>query len=82
MYLPDLADSYTYANAINEAYVNDGKMPRYNQFELDAFRNGTYPDLYPNVNWVDEVIGDLAHSNIYNISFRGGGDKMRILYNV
>lgn len=77
MYLPDFADSYTYANAINEAYVNDGKMPRYNQFELDAFRNGTYPDLYPNVNWVDEVIGDLAHSNIYNISFRGGGDKMR-----
>lgn len=77
MYLPDFVDSYTYANAINEAYANDGKSLRYNQFELDAFKNGNYPYLYPNVDWVKEVIGDLAHSNIYNISFRGGGRKMR-----
>lgn len=58
LYLPDMADSYTYAKAMNEAYANDGKSPRYNQFELEAFKNGKYPNYYPNVDWTDEVIGD------------------------
>lgn len=74
---PQFADASRYANAMNEAYINDGKKPRYNQFELDAFKNGDRPYLYPNVNWMDETLGETGHSNIYNISFRGGGSRMR-----
>lgn len=77
LYLPDMADSYTYAKAMNEAYANDGKSPRYNQFELEAFKNGKYPNYYPNVDWTDEVIGDWGSTNIYNLSFSGGSRKMR-----
>lgn len=75
--LPKFVDAYTYAQAMNEAYRNDGKGARYSQYELDAFRSGDLPYLYPNVDWMDETIGDMGHSNIYNISFQGGGKKMR-----
>lgn len=75
--LPKLADAYMYANAINEAYANDGKGQRYTQFELEAFKNGNLPYQYPNVNWMDEVIGDWGYSNNYNVSFQGGNKKMR-----
>jgi TonB-linked SusC/RagA family outer membrane protein len=75
--LPVFADSYTYANAINEALLNDEKGARYSQNELNALQSGAYPHLYPNVNWVNEIFRERGASNIYNISFRGGGEKTK-----
>lgn len=74
---PKFADAYTYGNAINEALKNDGQAIRYSDDELNAFRSGKYPYLYPNVDWVKETFKDTGASNIYNVSFRGGGSKFR-----
>lgn len=74
---PELADAYTYASALNEALTNDGKQVRYSQNELNAFKNGTSPYLYPNVNWQEEVFRDRGASDIATLSFRGGSTKMR-----
>ena len=74
---PELADAYTYASALNEALTNDGKQVRYSQNELNAFKNGTSPYLYPNVNWWEEVFRDRGASDIATLSFRGGYTKMR-----
>lgn len=75
---PKFVDGYTYALAINEAYANDGiAQPRYNEYEVEAFRSGEYPYYYPNVNWMDEVFKETAATNIYNLSIRGGGTKFR-----
>lgn len=74
---PELADAYTYASALNEALTNDGKQVRYSQNELNAFKNGTSPYLYPNVNWWEEVFRDCGASDIATLSFRGGSTKMR-----
>lgn len=74
---PELADAYTYASALNEALTNDGKQVRYSQNELNAFKNGTSPYLYPNVNWWEEVFRDRGASDIVTLSFRGGSTKMR-----
>lgn len=76
--MPAMADSYTYALAMNEAYKNDGKLsPRYNYYEMEAIRNGSEPFMYPNVNWWDETIGRTGHSNNYNITFDGGNKFIR-----
>lgn len=75
--LPKFVNAYTYANAVNEALTNDGSSVRYSATELSAFQSGQYPYLYPNVNWIKETFRDLGESNIYNVSFRGGGDKFR-----
>lgn len=74
---PEFADAYTYANAMNEAMANDGLGVRYSPDEVEAFKSGQYPYLYPNVNWVDETFRDAGVSNKYTIEFRGGGSKFR-----
>ena len=74
---PKFVDSPTYASAMNEALTNDGMSPRYTQDELNAFRSGQYPYLYPNVDWLGETFRNMDATNIYNISFRGGASKFR-----
>jgi len=74
---PKFADAYTYGLAINEARANDGLSARYSSQELDALKNGTYPTLYPNVNWVDETFRNTASTDNFNMEFRGGEEKFR-----
>lgn len=74
---PRFVDAYTYANAVNEALSNDSRSPRYSDAELQAFRTGNYPYLYPNVDWIGETFRDAGATQTYNISFRGGGRSFR-----
>lgn len=74
--LPKFADAYTYARGINEALAFDGLDARYNDYELNAFANGTSP-YYGNVDWVNQVLRDHGSSNIYTFDIRGGGKNVR-----
>lgn len=74
---PQFVDAYTYGLAINEARANDGLSARYSSQELNALKNGTYPTLYPNVNWVDETFRNTASTDNFNMEFRGGEGKFR-----
>ncbi|MFI3286023.1 MAG: SusC/RagA family TonB-linked outer membrane protein [Rikenellaceae bacterium] len=75
--IQEMVNSYDYANAVNEAYTNDNMDARYTPEEVKAFKDGSNPFIYPDVDWVDELIGQLGHSNKYNLTFQGGGEKMR-----
>ena len=74
---PQMADAYTYANAMNEALSNDGKSARYSALQLDAFKSGKFPYLCPNVDWWEETFRDQGASDMATLSFRGGSTKMR-----
>lgn len=74
---PDFADSYLYANSLNQALVNDGLSPRYNEYELEAFRSNMYPMEYPNVNWWDEVYSSPGYTHNINLTFNGGNKRFR-----
>lgn len=74
---PKMADAAMYAAAINEARLNDGLPPRYNDNELAAISSGAYPTLYPNVDWADETFRTAAATNKLNIEFRGGTKAFR-----
>lgn len=71
--IPQMVDGYTYAKAVNEALVNDGLSPRYAQNELEAYRNHTSPDLYPDVDWMKEALRDHSFGENLSFSIRGGG---------
>lgn len=73
-YKPKMADGYTYAQALNEGRVNDGLTPAYGDRELNAFKNQTYPEFYPNVDWWNEALRDHSYTNSVNFSMRGGGN--------
>lgn len=75
--LPKMVDAPTYANAINEALLNDGLAPRYNDTEIELFRNGTNPNLYPNVDWSRETTKKWENNNELDITFKGGNDRIR-----
>ncbi len=74
---PQFVDATTYASAVNEARGIEGSSARYSSEEIAAFRNGSYPLYYPNVNWEDEVFKNTAATNKYTIEFRGGGQAFR-----
>lgn len=76
-HLPDFVDGYTYAQALNEAMTNDGLTPRYSAAELAAFQNRTYPNFYPNVDWIDESLRDISYGDNVNFSAQGGGKFVR-----
>ena len=74
-----MADAYTYARAVNEALHYDGLAPQYSESDLLAFKNQTNPELYPNVNWVDEGTRNVGESNQLSLLVRGGGNKLRYM---
>lgn len=75
--MPSFVDAATYAYAMNEALVNDGLPKRYTDREIDAFRSGKYPELYPDVDWMDVGLRDFTTNHQLGVSFSGGGDNIR-----
>jgi TonB-linked SusC/RagA family outer membrane protein len=76
--MPQMADAPSYANAINEALSNDGLPLRYSPVDIANFSSGTGdPDFYPNVNWLKEVLQDYDEKNQLNLTFQGGGNRVR-----
>ncbi len=74
---PEFADAYTYANSLNTALALDGLDVRYNTNELAAFKNNTYPNEYPNVNWWNEVYNKTSDNHRLNLTFDGGSNRFR-----
>lgn len=74
---PEFVDGYTYALMKNEALRYDGLEPQYNQIALDAFRDGSRPDLYANTDWMGEALRNNTTNHQLNLSFRGGGKSLR-----
>ena len=77
MRLPKMVDAATYAEAVNEGLFNEGLDPRYTQQEVDAYRSGKYPTLFPNVNWVDETLRNHGQRDQVNFSATGGNSRVR-----
>jgi len=75
--LPQMLDAYGYASAMNEALALDGKDYLYSFEQLEAYRNGTYPEYFPNTNWYNEVLRPTGFIDDFNATFRGGSSKTR-----
>lgn len=75
--LPEFVDGFTYAQALNEALENDGLPQRYDAKKLKAFQDGTYPDSYPNVDWMNEALRDHSYGDNITFSARGGGEFVK-----
>lgn len=74
---PVFADAYTYALSLNSALLSDGLDRRYDENELNAFKNNTFPYEYPNVNWWKECYNNLAYNHRLKLTFNGGNDRFR-----
>lgn len=72
------ADNITYMELANEAVLTRnpiGVLP-YSQTKIDRTgQPGSNPYLYPNNNWIDQLIKDYTFNQGYNLSVSGGSDK-------
>ena len=75
--LPKYLGSYDYARLYNEASVNDGGLPKYDQYALDSYLNGDDPYNYPDVDWMDEFLKKSSVVQRYNVNVRGGTERVR-----
>ena len=74
--MADMVSAYDYAQALNIARMNDGNTAAYTDAELQKFKDGSDPFVYPNVNWKDEVFKNTASETDAYISMYGGADKV------
>lgn len=73
-------DAYNYGLLYNEALSNDGLSTTangYSQTALDAYRLGTDPFRYPDVNWRNEILKNSAVFARYNFNTSGGNNFVR-----
>lgn len=54
--LPEFVGSADYLSLYNEALRNDGEGPQFSDELIAHYRNNDDPDLYPNTNWIDELL--------------------------
>lgn len=72
--LPEYLNAYDYAKLANEARAMSGDRDIYTKLDLDVIENKLDPDLYPDVNWMDEIMKKTSFKHRYYMSAKGGGD--------
>ena len=73
--LPDYIGAADWMTLRNE--LSDPSSLPYTQEQIDRTRNGYDPELYPDVNWIDEVTKDYAYSTRANLTVNGGSTFLR-----
>ena len=76
--MPEHVDAYTTATMANVAYRNQGSFSsQFSDSALNAFKTGSDPLRYPDVNFHDLLMKDFAPGFNADVSFSGGTDKLR-----
>lgn len=75
--LPKYVGAYDYARLANEAKVVRGDKPLYSEGVFDIIKYNMDPDLYPDVNWQDEILKKRTWGLQANINISGGGGVAR-----
>lgn len=77
--MPKMADAVQFAEMYNEAfsYQHGEGSSYYSQPQIDMYRSGADPDIYPNVDWINSLYKDFSHNYRVNASVTGGGSIAR-----
>lgn len=73
--ITDFVDGATYMEMSNEASMTRGGGALYSREVIEKTRTHADPYLYPNVDWMDEILRDYSHNRSANVNVSGGSDK-------
>ena len=80
---PDYLGSAEYMTLYNEACVNDGSAPKYNQQDIYNHASGTNPYRYPNVNYYsDEYVRRAYNRSEGTLEIQGGSTRAHFYTNI
>ena len=74
---PDYIGAYDYASLVNAIAKEEGNQIPYSQEDLEKYRTGSDPDLYPDVNWIDAITKKFGTNSRVNLDVTGGSDILR-----
>jgi len=77
--LPKFLDAYNSLLLLKESYVNDGQAASfpYSDAEMEHFRTGDMPSVYPNVDWSKEVMRKSSLQTQFNANVQGGTERVK-----
>ncbi len=77
---PKFVNSWEYAELLNEA--TGGGAGSYTSEEIQKFKDGSDPDNYPNVDYIDEVFKDNSIQTAHNITVSQNKGNIQYLVSV
>ena len=81
----EMADSHTFASMWNEMKQNDAQYTEagvppasdvFPEWQLEAFRTGSDPIMFPNTDWSEYLIKDHSSQSQGNVNISGGTKKV------
>ena len=75
--LVDFVDGVKFMQIFNEASRNVGEEEKYSEDFINKTLTGEDPDLYPNVDWMNEIFRDFANDQKLNLNITGGSQHIR-----
>jgi TonB-linked SusC/RagA family outer membrane protein len=70
-------NSYDFAKLYDEALMNDGSQPIYNEATLSAYQNGSDAFRFPSNNYIESFLKQQSPSQRYVLSTDGGSNNVR-----
>ena len=74
-------NSYEFATLRNQAQINDGIGPAFNDFALDKYKTGEDPIRFPNTDWRKLLMKDYSSQTRYNLNVSGASKAMKYFIN-
>ncbi|MHA7108475.1 TonB-dependent receptor [Sunxiuqinia elliptica] len=72
--MPEMANAEQFIDLYNEVHREANKGRNfYSEEAKQKYLNGSDPDLYPNIDWLNEIYKNVTTSNRLNASVSGGG---------
>ncbi|MFZ4861718.1 SusC/RagA family TonB-linked outer membrane protein [Sphingobacterium sp. Mn56C] len=75
--LPKFIGAADYLEVMNSIREERGQAGLFSPEQIDNIRNKVDPDLYPDVNWLDEILRDHAGNSRVNLNVNGGSEILR-----
>ncbi len=75
--LPEFVDGAKYMEIVNEARELSGLQASFTDEAIENTRTGVDPDLYPDVDWLNELTKSNAKNSKVSVDINGGSDRLR-----
>ena len=82
-YIPEVLNSAQYAEMYRISEINSGIEEanlRYGLDDIQKYKDGSDPDLYPNSNWFDLVLEPSAIFTKHSLNLSGGSEKVQYIF--
>lgn len=75
--MPKMVNSGQWAEMYNEAFAYSNGRNFYTDAAVQKYKDGSDPQLFPNVDWIDELYKDWASNQRVNVNVSGGGSMVK-----